>query len=163
MIIDRWILIVILLFSVVLLFLFVPRKKVRDAVIIAIFLQFITWPAGLLAVEMEWIHYPVQLFPKENQFNRSSFTFEFFLFPVVAILFSIYYPKQASWWRIMLYTIGFVGAFTLIEVIVEQTTNLVQYDEWKWYWTFISVTIALLLNHIYYRWFQHKFIDGDPV
>lgn len=91
---ERWILVGIIAISILAIFLLVPKQKTRDAWVIFLSLQIITWPAGLLAVEWNMIDYPVQLFSSANEFNRSSFTFEFFLFPVTAIMFSLYFPKN---------------------------------------------------------------------
>ena len=111
----------------------------------------ITWPAGLLAVEMDLISYPITLFPSANQYNQSSFFFEFFLFPTIAIIFSLHYPKKRV--GIVFYYIIFTGFFTGLEVILEKTTKLVEYHHWKWYWTFVTVNFSLFINHTYYLWF----------
>lgn len=75
---DRWILVMIIVTSIIFLIKFVPLQKLRDAVIIFLSLQMLTWPLGLIAVEKKWIEYPVQLLPNENQTNKSSLLFEYF-------------------------------------------------------------------------------------
>jgi hypothetical protein len=155
---DRWLLVASLLSGIFLLWKFAPRERAREAWVIGLFLQSITWVSGLFVVEMKWISYPVALFSRTNDVNRASFSFEFFLFPVVAILFSLNYPSQQPlWFRFLYYTI-IIGFFTLMEVLLEWKTNLVQYHEWKWYWTFITVWISLFLNHQYYIYFKKKWL-----
>ena len=149
---ERWILVVIMVFTIIIVWILVPREKARDAWLLYLSLQVITWPAGLFSVEMKWIEYPIQLFPKVNEYNKSSFFFEFFIFPIISIIFSLYYPSRRV--LIVLYYIFFTGFFTGIEASLEKTTELVKYHQWKWYWTFITVNIALYLNHQYYVWFK---------
>ncbi len=156
--IERWILIGIIIFCIFALIKIVPNGKAREAWVLFLFLQVITWPAGLLAVELGWIDYPVQLFPKTNQYNRTSFSFEFFFFPVLAIIFSLYYPSFLKKWSALLYYLLFAGFFTIIEVILEKYTDLVEYYEWKWYWTFSTLILSLYLNHKYYLWFKKRLV-----
>jgi hypothetical protein len=155
---ERWILVGISCVTILTIWKLIPREKVRDALVLFLFLQIITWPAGLFAVEMKWIEYPIQLFPQENNINKSSFFFEFFLFPLVGVIFSLYFPKNATKLGAFIYYFIFVGSFTGLEVILEQTTKLVEYHKWKWYWTLISLMISLYLNHKNYLWFRKNLI-----
>ena len=157
--IERWILVGIIGASILAVWLLIPKKKAREAWVLFLFLHIITWPAGLLPVQMGWIDYPVQLLPNINEFNRTSFTFEFYLFPVVAIIFSLYFPESLKWKGALLYYLLFSGFFTGMEVIIEKPTDLVQYHEWKWYWTLITVMISLYLNNSYYKWYKKKLVE----
>ena len=91
----------------------------QEAWVIFLFLQVITWPAGLIAVEMGWIEYPIHLYPKANLYNRTSFSFEFFLFPVVAIIFKLYFPRNKKGFGSLLYYVLFAGFFTFLETVLE--------------------------------------------
>lgn len=156
MITDRWILLAIISISVLALWKMIPQRKAREAWVLFLSMGMITWPAGLFAVEMGWIKYPVQLLATANNYNKSSFTYEFFLFPMTSIVFSLYYSKVVSKISPFLYFFLFAGLFTILEVILEKTTMLVEYDEWKWYWTLITLIITLFLNHKYYEWFKKR-------
>lgn len=158
---ERWILIGILLLSIAAIIIWIPKEKARDAWVLYLFLQVITWVTGLFVTEMGWIEYPTQLFPRESDFNKSSFVNEFFLFPVVSIFFSLYYPKKVKWTVVSLYYIAFSGIFTGFEFILEKFTTLVKYHGWKWYWTIISVVISLFLNHKYYLWFRKRLVKVE--
>lgn len=154
MISGKWIIAGSIIIGVLSIWKLVPRERAREAWVPFLSLGSLTWAAGLFVVEMGWISYPVQLFSKENQINESSFTFEFFLFPILAILFSLYYPSQKGTLIKWLYGFVFSGVFTAAEVILEKYTNAVKYDEWKWYWTFFSVVLVLMLNHQFVKWFK---------
>ncbi|MBI0579666.1 hypothetical protein IEC97_20095 [Neobacillus cucumis] len=158
---DRLILIGFSSLCIIAIFKLIPREKVRDAWVLFLFLQVITWPAGLFAVERGWIEYPTQLFPIANAYNRTSFSFEFFIFPIVAIFFSLYYPDKSKIKGALIYYISFAGFFTICEVVLEKYTTLVEYHEWKWYWTLLTVIISLFLNQKYYLWFKKRFVKVE--
>ncbi|MDZ5472386.1 CBO0543 family protein [Bacillus sp. 31A1R] len=154
---ERWILVGVIFVTILAIFTLIPRKRAREAWVLLLFLQVITWPAGLFVVEMGWIEYPIQLLKRTNQYNRTSLTFEFFIFPIVAIIFSLYFPNVKRLGAIIYY-VCYAGFFTCIEVLLERTTRLVEYHEWTWYWTLITVIISLFLNHKYYLWYKKKLI-----
>lgn len=54
---------------------FIPKAKVRVAIVAVLFKQVITWPLGLFVADMGWIQYPIRFFENANQ---TSFTFEYF-------------------------------------------------------------------------------------
>lgn len=153
---ERWILVGVIIVTILATVFFIPRSKAREAWILFLFLQFITWPAGLFVVEMGWLKYPIQLLPDINQYNRTSFTFEFFVFPIVAIIFSLYFPNVKKIGAIIYY-VCYAGFFTSIEWLLERTTRLVEYHGWTWYWTLLTVIICLFFNHKYYLWYKRKF------
>ncbi|WP_174733218.1 CBO0543 family protein [Mesobacillus harenae] len=157
---ERWILIGVILISIIAVFTLIPRNKAREAWVLCLFLQVITRPAGLFVVEKGWIEYPIQLLKGVNQYNRTSLTFEFFLFPIVAIIFSLYFPNVKRYGA-LIYYVCFAGLFTIMEVILERSTRLVEYHGWTWYWTLITVMMSLFLNHKYYLWYKQKLIKVD--
>jgi hypothetical protein len=156
--IERWILIGICFLCVFAIIKLVPREKSRDACILFLFLQVITWPAGLLVVEKGWIEYSTQLLPHANEYNRTSFSFEFFLFPIIAILFSLYYPYKIGKKSQFFYYLSIAGFFTLIEVVLEKYTTLVKYHEWTWYWSLLTMMFSLFINHKYYMWYKKRLV-----
>lgn len=160
---ERWFLIGVVVFCIFALIKFIPRDKARDAWILFLFLQVITWPAGLFAVEKGWIEYPTQLLPQANMYNKTSFSFEFFFFPIVAIFFDLYYPTKITRLKVFLYYLCFSSFFTFIEVILEKHTTLVEYHEWRWYWTILTISLSLYLNHKYYLWFRKCLSKVDNI
>ena len=65
-----WILITLMLL------IFVPKNKLREAIVIFFFKQFLTWIVGLLVVQFGLIEYPVRMFANAT---KSSFVFGTFL------------------------------------------------------------------------------------
>ncbi|MGC5327621.1 CBO0543 family protein [Brevibacillus sp. SYSU BS000544] len=138
---------------VILLILFVPRKKLLEAQLSFLFMQVLTWPFGAIVVENRLIEYPERLM---EYAYRISFTFEFFLFPSISALFNIHFPKEKSWMVKLLYIVSFPTVMTIIEVILEKYTDLVKYRHWTWYWSWITITITLLISYWYFCWFFKK-------
>ncbi|WP_345788342.1 CBO0543 family protein [Desulfosporosinus orientis] len=62
---------------------FIPKDKIRKALIAFLFKQVITWAVGLGVVELRLIEYPVRLFPYAN---RTSFSFEYFIYPSICAI-----------------------------------------------------------------------------
>jgi len=154
LVMERLILAGILIISFVIAWRFIPAEKARDAFILFLSIQFFSWPIGLFVVEMKWIEYPVQLFPNDNNDYRSSLYFEFFLFPITAILFNLYYPSSRRVTPKLFYYLLIAAFFTCIEFILERFTKLVDYHKWQWYWSYFSVMLILYLSHKYYKWFK---------
>jgi len=126
--------------GILLLLFLVPKEKTRLAFLSILVMQAITWPLGFITVELRLLSYPVRFF---DYATTSSFTFEYFLFPIVSALFTIYYPKKPSFLRILIYTSAIVSSITLGEVILEKYTDTIEYLHWEWYWSWISMFIVL--------------------
>jgi hypothetical protein len=154
---DFVILVSVWIVAILLLVLFVPKQKIRDASVIFIFKQAITWAAGLYVVEKHWLEYPINEF---GSANRSSFTFEFFAFPSVCVLFNLHYPEEKGWLRQILHYVMFVGTLTILEFFIQKYSDLIRYINWTWYWTFITESVDFYLARSYYRWFRKKWDRG---
>lgn len=137
----------------IILFILVPKEKIRDAHVIFLFHQVVTWICGVIVVEMKWLDYPIRFFAYAS---RTSFTFEYFVCPALAVIFTLYYPKTNSLVKRIIYAIAFVTILTIAEVIIEHYTDLIDYHQWKWYWTWISIMAAFYLTRHYYEWFFKK-------
>jgi len=138
---------------IALLLIFVPKKKFREAQIIFLIQQVLTWPLGFLVAEMNLIEYPVRFF--ENA-SRTSFTFEYFVYPAISVLFVLYYPNKQSWVKRILYYASYCTAITGIEVVLEKYTDLIVYNSWNSYYTWLGLFVTFYLSKRYYRWFFKK-------
>ncbi len=133
-----------------LLLVFIPKNKIRHAWVIFLFTQFITWIFGLSVVELKWIEYPIRLFPHSSY---TSFTFEFFIYPGLCILFNLHYPTLKTRLHQFLHYFYYCSAITIIEVILEKNTQLIKYTGWAWYFTWISLYVTFYLSRRIYLWF----------
>jgi hypothetical protein len=137
----------------ILLIIFINKKTFLDAQVSFLFMQVPSWLLGALVVENRLIEYPEGFL--ESTY-RASFTFEFFVFPAVSALFNTHFPRERSMFIKIIYTISLPAVITVLEVLLEKYTNLIEYINWTWYWSFISMTIVLLISYWYYRWFINK-------
>ena len=147
--IEWWILIAVYFVSTGILF-FIPKQKIRLAVVAFLFKQIITFLIGLMVVELGWLEYPIRLFPS---INRASFTFEFYAFPVICALFNTRYPNNRSIPIKLSYYVLFCSVMTVVEVMIEKYTELITYVHWEWYFTWISLFITFYLSRLFCLWF----------
>ena len=129
---------------------FVPKAKIREAELAFLFNQVITWLVGLAVVEFGLIEYPVRLFPHAT---RSSFTFEYFIYPSICAIFNVNYPEDKRTFGQFMYYFYFCTTMTVIEVIIERYTTVLTYIHWTWYITWITLFITFYMTRKYYVWF----------
>nr|WP_295971623.1 CBO0543 family protein [uncultured Bacillus sp.] len=136
---------------ILLLLKFVPKTRIREAVAVFFFKQCITWLFGLLVVEKRLIRYPARLFFKKA--TKSSFTFEYFVYPSLCVLFNLYYPEHRSKLIKTLYFFGHSLLITGFEVFALKWTRLITYTGWKWYWTLTTILGTYYLSYRFHGWF----------
>jgi hypothetical protein len=147
---DTLIIIIGWLITITLLIFFVPKARVREAIVVFMFKQMITWIIGLLVVELRMLEYPVRSFAYAS---KTSFDFEYFIYPSFCVLFNLYYPEGKSFARRFLHFIYFCSFLTGIEVVVEKNTDILVYLHWSWYTTFITLFITFFMSRQFYKWF----------
>jgi len=131
--------------SAALLLIFVPKNKIREASVIFCFKQLITWLLGLFVAEFNLIEYPVRLFANAT---KASFTFEYFVYPSICVIFNLYYPERKSLFKRILYYFIYTAAITVFEVILEKYTQNIKYINWTWYYTFLSVYLTFFCQEL---------------
>ncbi|MCT2535349.1 hypothetical protein NC661_19355 [Aquibacillus koreensis] len=136
-------------------FAFIPKNKIREASVIYLFQLFVSWFLGLLVVELDLIEYPIR---ELARVNGTSFLFEFLVYPIITVYYSIYYPRIASKWKGILYTGLFATGITIPEIIVERYTDIIRYLHWHWSISWLSIYLTLSLSWLFYKWYFK--IDG---
>jgi hypothetical protein len=131
----------------------IPKRERRLAVVAFLFKQVITFLIGLVVVDLGLLEYPIRLFAS---INRTSFTFEYFAFPVICAAFNVWYPNGRSPLVQLGYYIGYTSVLTIIEVIIEKYTKLIKYIHWEWYITWISIGLSFFIVRLFCVWFFAK-------
>lgn len=144
---EKTIEIVSWLIAILLFYFLIPKSKRFEAVLSIFVMQMFTWPLGFIVAELKLISYPSRFF---EYATTASFTFEYFVFPVVSALFNQYYPKNSSYIKVFLYTSVIVSLITIGEFILEIYTDNINYINWDWYWSWLSMFVLL---HIAYQFF----------
>jgi hypothetical protein len=143
--ISSWIVMSLMLLTLI------PKSKLREAHVAFLFKQVVTWLMGLIIVEKNMINYPFRTFFKKS--IKSSFTFEYFVFPGLNVLFNIYYPERRNNGIKVLYYFIHSSAITFLELIALKYTKLIKYKNWNWYWSFLSIWICYYVSRRYQKWF----------
>ena len=147
---DLLILIAAWIITIIILILYIPKEKLREAQLVFLFILSITWLIGLMVVEFKLIEYPVEFFEYATQ---TSFTFEYFIFPSLCAVFNMNYPENKSNLKQFMHYFNFCSVMTIIEVICERYTNIITYLNWTWYVTWITLFITFYASRQYYLWF----------
>lgn len=143
--------------TLIMLILFVPQAQFREAQVIFFFKQFITWITGLAVVQFRLIEYPVRLF---SYANKTSFTFEYFVYPAICVVFNLHYPVEKSPVRQFMHYFYFCTVMTILEVYFEKCTNIIRYIHWTWYLTWLTLFITFYISRKYYVWFYRLEAKG---
>ena len=136
--------------TIILLVKFIPKNKFREAIVAFLFKQLITWILGLSVVELRLIEYPVRLYPYAT---KSSFAFEYFIYPSFCAIFNVHYPEKKSALGRFMYYFYYCTAITISEVFIEKYTNILKYIHWTWYITWSTLFITFYITRIFYVWF----------
>lgn len=147
---DVMVLVTAWIIMIIILIVFVPRSKFREAQVIFFFKQLLTWFIGLLVVQFRLIEYPVREF---SYANRASFSFEYFIYPAICVVFNLHYPQGKSKIRQFMHYFYFCSVMSFIELLCEKYTNIIKYVHWTWYITWITLFITFYMSHQYYIWF----------
>ncbi|WP_438449186.1 CBO0543 family protein [Gorillibacterium sp. sgz5001074] len=145
-----WILIMIMLF-------FIPKGKRREAIIVFLAVQAMTWSSSILLNEWGWIRNPTREFSRAVSQN---FTFNFALYPMVAVIHSLYYPRNSGIGRRFSHTLLYTFAISLFICITEAYTSLIQFLKPKWIMiliTFLLSNFVLYLAQKYHEWYFDHF------
>ena len=147
---DILILIFAWIITIIILVKYIPKDKIRHAQLVFLFKLLITWLIGLLVVEFRLIEYPVEFF---KHATKTSFSFEYFIFPAICAVFNINYPVRKSNPQQFMYYVYFCSAMSFIEVMCEKYTNIIKYIHWTWYLTWITLFITFYVSRKYYLWY----------
>ncbi|MED4203324.1 CBO0543 family protein [Neobacillus mesonae] len=156
--IEWWILISVYIVTAGLIF-FIPKNKIRLAVVAFLFKQMITFIIGLMVYEWGLLEYPVRLFAS---INRTSFTFEYFSFPMVCAVFNVWFPAHRTKLIQWGYYASFSSVLVIMEVIIEKYTELINYIHWEWYISWLSICLSFFISRLFCVWFFGKGRTKNP-
>ena len=134
------------------LVLFVPKEKFREAFLIFAFKQMMTWVLGLLVVELGLLEYPVREFANAT---KTSFSFEFYIYPVTCVVFNLHYPVNKTKFAKFLYYVLYCSTITIVEIVIERYTGIINYIHWHWSITWVTLFLTFYASRKFYHWYFH--------
>ncbi|WP_308635504.1 CBO0543 family protein [Paenibacillus silvisoli] len=153
MLLEHAILILIWIITIGLVVFTTRRNQIREAAVVFLFKQVLTWLLGLTVVQFKLIEYPVREFPYAT---RTSFSFEYFIFPAICIVYNLRFPTNKGPFLKLCWILLFPSWMTALEVLLERYTDLIRFIHWQWYWTWITLLITFYLSRRFYLWFFKK-------
>ncbi|MDD9270981.1 CBO0543 family protein [Paenibacillus sp. GCM10023248] len=161
MTVERVVLIAVWAVCLLLIPLMIPRHRIREAVLLFLFTQMITWVMSLLFVEWRFIENPIREFPAATQ---SNFTNNYLLLPLLSTLFSIYYPAQKPASVRFLYHLRIVLAIGVYLAFVSSYTEILNYVHFNIYAHILVVWLVINAVRSYASYFFKKEIrkEGQP-
>lgn len=99
---------------------------------------------GVFVVEENMLEYPVKFLG--NHF-KSSLLFEYLWLPLINIYFyrTTYHSSYSG---ILFQGFVYTSVITIVELILERYTNVIQYYTWTWLHTFIGIWIFFVVIRI---------------
>ena len=141
---EKVILWALFLLGITLFFFSLRKPLIKDSILIYLLNTYISTFVGVLVVEKKMLEYPIRFL---SNYFKSSLLYEYLLFPVVCIYF--YQTTYHSRYRgIFLQGILYTSTLTIIEVLFERYTDLIEYHTWTWKHTFISTFFLIFFIRI---------------
>ncbi|MBP1964777.1 CBO0543 family protein [Paenibacillus aceris] len=158
MTVERVILIVIWVVCIVLIPVMIPKHRTREAVLLFLFTQMITWIMSLLLVEWKAIENPIREFPSAS---GSNFTNNYIFFPLISTLFALYYPGQKSVAIRTFYQVRIVLLAGIYLILISRYTQILHYIHFNIFLHMILLWIVLNVVRTYASWFFQRKIQKE--
>lgn len=132
-------------------YVYLLRKETLERLFFALLVtQAVTRPLGILLVNFGLIEYPVRLYPKAVD---SAFLHGFILNPTIFVIYYLLYPKQSGLVWKWGYTFLVSAIPVLVEVAENKYTDLVNYQRWSGYISWMLAIIFYYLMRKYADWY----------
>ncbi|MFD0694489.1 CBO0543 family protein [Paenibacillus sp. GCM10027628] len=150
---ERVILIIVWGIGLILIPLTIPKDRMREAALVFLANQMITWTLSVLFVEMGLFENPVREFPKAAGIN---FTNNYLLYPLSSTLFYLYYPKEKSPIIKVLYQACYVAVACIYVQAIATYTNLFKYVHFNAFYNGLVFFLGINAARFYGYWFFKK-------
>ncbi|MEC0227093.1 CBO0543 family protein [Paenibacillus alba] len=153
MTVERAILIWVWVLCIVLIPILIPKRRSREAILLFLANQLLTWILSVMFVEWGLLENPIREFPAAS---GSNFTNNYLLFPFLSTLFSLYYPNHKSFGLQVLYQIMFVLGGGIYIACISKYTELLRYIHLNVYLQMLVTLIVINMTRLYGIWFFQK-------
>ncbi|MDL4842520.1 CBO0543 family protein [Aquibacillus rhizosphaerae] len=143
------ILITIWIIGVALFITFTPKHKKRRLILAFLICQAFTWLSDLLLLNFNLIAFPVREFPSATDMLVTT---DYFLYPLLCGFYIIYEPEQRLFVR-FIYLSACISTLVFIDIMISKFTDLIEYLNYDWYWTWLLFLCIFAITNIIYQWF----------
>ncbi|UQD50816.1 hypothetical protein C0971_01190 [Bacillus methanolicus] len=141
---DRTILWALFIFGIILLIFSLRKPLFKDTILVFLMKAYFSSFFGFIVVEKNMIEYPVRFLSK---YFETSILYEYFLYPIVCVYF-YQTSYRSKFLGIILQDALYSAAITAVEVLCEKYTNLIEYRNWTWMYSFITLFLLSLFVRI---------------
>ncbi|NUK31596.1 hypothetical protein HT574_16330 [Parageobacillus sp. VR-IP] len=132
---DRILLWALLIIGMILLLLSLRKPLIKDTVLVYLLKAYFSSFFGVIVAEAHLIEYPVRFL---GQYFDTSILFEYFLYPIMCVYF-YQTSYHSSILGIIVQCALYTSALTILEVLCEKYTDLIEYHTWTWEYSFITI------------------------
>jgi hypothetical protein len=150
--IDYIVMALIWIIGLILLKVFTPKNRKRKLIFAIFICQAFIWLSDLIHVKYKLLLFPTREFPHATDI---LITTDYFFYPLLCGFYIIYEPKVNLLWR-TLYLSLWISGIVLFDVLIERYTNLIEYINYAWYWTWGVFFCLFALTNLIYHWFFHR-------
>lgn len=155
---ERVILIIVWIVCLIIIPIKIPKHRTREAVLLFLFTQMITWIMSLLLVECQAIENPVREFPAAS---GSNFTNNYLFFPLLSTLFALYYPSQKSGVIRFFYHLRVVLFLAIYLMLISSYTEILKYVHFNIVLHVVLLWLVLNAVRRYAEWFFQRKIQKE--
>ena len=139
--------------------LFIPRNRLRAFLFALLVCQAFLWVSTLIHAKYGLLSFPVREFPKATDV---LFTTEYFFYPLTLGWYTRFEHKESLMIRLC-YMAIWVTVITGIDYLIEKYSDLIVYENYAWYWSWLDFYIIIFLSSLIYRWFfkDHGWSQAD--
>jgi hypothetical protein len=160
---DYTVIILIWVIGIIAYLFLTPKNRYRKVLFALLLCQTFVWVSSLLHVKYHLLAFPVREFPKATEVLVTT---EYFFYPLLSGLYIIFEPKRSLAIRII-YLSLWISGLTVMDVMLEKYTNLIEYVHYAWYLTWIDFFCIFVVTNLIYQWFfkdkAHFHVDREAV
>ncbi|MFB9325914.1 CBO0543 family protein [Paenibacillus aurantiacus] len=153
--VERWLLLSVWVVCLPALFFGIAKERRREMVFAFLLNQTYTWTMSLVLVESGAAANPVREFVRAS---GSNFSFNFILYPAVAVFYALYVPKGL--WRNAVQLAAYLAGLALFTWVVSTYTRLIDFRNMGWLLRVLVYGSGLVSARIGYMWFFGRGVFG---
>ena len=133
-----------LILGIILVLIGFRKPLTKEAILVFFMKAYFSTFIGVIVVEEKLLTYPVSFL---SGYFDTSILFEYLLYPIVC---TFYYrtSHDSTFFGMVVQAVLYSATITVIEVLLEKCTDLIEYHTWTWYYTFISLFLLSLFVRI---------------